>query len=61
MLAGGAERAVSIKPSAFLLPDGRLDMNRILQGFLAFWKEHGEILAGRMEYPEAAPQLVMMA
>lgn len=61
VLAGGAERAVSIKPSAFLLPNGRLDIRRVLTGFLAFWKEHGEILAGRMEYPEAAPQLVMMA
>lgn len=61
VLAGGAERALTMKPAAFLAPDGRLDMGRVLQGFLAFWREHGEILAGRMEYPEAAPQLVMMA
>lgn len=61
VLAAGAERAVMVQPSSFIGPDGRLDMGRVLGEFLSFWKENGEILAGRMDYPEAAPQLVLMA
>ncbi len=61
VLATGAERAVMIKPRSMLAPDGRLDMRRVLEGFASFWRENGEILLGRMPYPEAAPLLVMMA
>lgn len=61
VLATGAERAVLVKPRSFVGRDGRLDMGRILEGFAAFWRENGEILLGRMPYPEAAPLLVMMA
>ncbi|EYF04684.1 AAA family ATPase [Chondromyces apiculatus] len=48
-------------PGAFLLPDGRLAWRRLLRAFAAFWREHGEILAAGMPYPEIAPQLVLMA
>lgn len=61
VLATGAERAVMIKPRSLLAPDGRLDMRRVMEGFAGFWRENGEILLGRMPYPEAAPLLVMMA
>lgn len=61
VLAGDAERVVGVRPTSFVGPDGRLDIPRVLTGFLGFWKENGEILAGRMAYPEAAPLLVMMA
>ena len=37
-------------------------MPRLLHhDFADFWRENGEILAGRMPYPEVAPQLVLMA
>ncbi len=61
VLASGAEDRVEVEPKAFILPDGRLAFRRMMQAFAKFWREHGEILATRMPYPEAGPQLVMMA
>jgi hypothetical protein len=46
---------------AFIRPDGRLDMRKLLDEFLAFWREHGESLGERTAYHEVAPQLVLMA
>jgi hypothetical protein len=46
---------------AFVKPDGCLDFRKLLEEFAAFWREHGEVLAGRMTYHEMAPQLVLMA
>ena len=43
------------------LPDGRLDLEGLLEAFVAFWTEHGEHMARHQPYAEAAPQLVMMA
>jgi len=43
------------------MPDGRLDMARLLHEFAGFWREHGEVLESRLPYHEVAPQLVLMA
>ncbi len=61
VLAGGAERAVLVAPRSFVRPDGRIDVRRLLEGFAEFWREHGEALAGRIDYAEASAQLVLMA
>ena len=61
MLSAQAERAVVADPRSFVLPDGRLDMERVLREFADFWREHGDILADGMSYHEVAPQLVIMA
>jgi DNA polymerase III delta prime subunit len=61
VLAGGAERAVLVAPRTFVGPDGRLDVRRLLEGFAEFWREHGEALAGRIDYAEVSAQLVLMA
>jgi hypothetical protein len=61
VLAGSAERAVLADPRSFVGKEGRLDMDRLLQSFADFWREHGEILAGHVEYAEVAAQLVFMA
>jgi hypothetical protein len=61
VLAAAAEDNVDLDPRAFVLPDGRLDLRRLLEDFAAFWGEHADSLIGRMPYPEAAPQLVLMA
>lgn len=50
-----------IQPASYTLPDGRLSMKRLLDGFLAFWQEQGEALLGPLPYHEVAPQLVLMA
>ncbi|HSN97086.1 MAG TPA: hypothetical protein VLS89_02275, partial [Candidatus Nanopelagicales bacterium] len=41
-----------VLPRAYTLPDGRLDMSRILDDFMAFWQEQGEILLGPLPYHE---------
>ncbi|MFO0757638.1 MAG: ATP-binding protein [Byssovorax sp.] len=61
VLAQTAETAVFTDRRRYLRGDGTLDFGALLQGFAEFWTEHGEILAGRMAYPEVAPQLVLMA
>jgi hypothetical protein len=45
----------------WLTPDGRLDADRLLDAFLAFWRQHGEPLLGTAPYHEVAPHLVLMA
>jgi hypothetical protein len=61
VLATEAEDKIDLEPRSFILPDGRLDLERMLREFVAFWKEHGDVLAGKMPYHEVAPQLVFMA
>jgi hypothetical protein len=61
VLASEAEDKIDIEPRSFILPNGRLDLERMLREFVAFWKEHGDVLSGKMPYHEVAPQLVFMA
>jgi hypothetical protein len=61
VMASSVEGNVLADPKSFVDPDGRLNLKRILVEFMAFWKEHGEVLAGGMIYHEVAPQLVLMA
>jgi hypothetical protein len=61
VLAGQAEAAVTVEPHSYVDIDGRLDVPALLEGFARFWREHGELVAGRIDYPEVAPQLVLMA
>jgi hypothetical protein len=55
------QRAIADQPRDFLLPDGRLDMGRLLDGFAAFWKAFGASMAQGENYHEAAAQLVFQA
>lgn len=61
VLAGDAELQVQAEPKSFVLLDGRLDFDRLLGEFAAFWREHGEVLTAGLSYHEVAPQLVLMA
>lgn len=45
----------------FVLPDGKLDVERVFTEFGVFWSEHGELLAGETTWHEVAAQLVLMA
>ncbi|MGB3613414.1 MAG: AAA-like domain-containing protein [Elainellaceae cyanobacterium] len=49
-----------IAPS-WLTPEGKLDPDRLLSAFLAFWRQHGEPLLKSVTYHEIAPHLVLMA
>jgi hypothetical protein len=50
----------AIQPT-WLTPSGRLDAARLLDAFLAFWRQHGQPLLGTAPYHEIAPHLVLMA
>ncbi len=50
----------AIHPS-WLEPDGTLDPERLLDAFLAFWRQHGQPLLRGAPYHEIAPHLVLMA
>lgn len=61
LLTAGIQQSIRAEPRAFLLPDGRLDMDKLLEEFTCFWDAHGEILAAREGYHETAAQLIFMA
>ncbi len=60
-LASGTRASLPQIPATWLTPEGRLDTGRLLDAFLAFWKQHGEPLLATAPYHEIAPHLVLMA
>jgi hypothetical protein len=60
-LASGPQDSLPQIQPTWLRPDGRLDPDKLLQAFLAFWRQHGQPLLGSAPYPEIAPHLVLMA
>lgn len=61
VLGDRTERFVQADPRSFVLPDGRFDLPRLLQEFVVFWREHGEVLIQQEGYHEAACQIILMA
>jgi hypothetical protein len=51
----------TITPAWYILPDGRLDMDKLLAAFQHFYREHSEHWLAGMPYREAGPQLLMQA
>ncbi|MCE7986892.1 MAG: AAA family ATPase [Caldilinea sp. CFX5] len=60
-LASGAQDSLPRIQPIWLRPDGRLDKEKLLQAFLAFWRKHGQPLLRAVHYHEIAPHLVLMA
>lgn len=60
-LVASTRAALPTITPTWLTPDGRLDAERLLDAFLAFWRQHGEPLLGTAPYHEVAPHLVLMA
>ncbi len=60
-LASITQMTIPYQTSWYVRPDGRLDMDALLDGFAGFWSEHAEVLLSSQPYHEAAPQLVLMA
>jgi hypothetical protein len=61
VLADPVQSNLDLERAAFVLPEGRLDLRKLLTDFAAFWQEQGDALVGGMTYHEVAPQLVLMA
>jgi hypothetical protein len=60
-LASGPQDSLPAINPSWLAPDGSLDAERLLEAFLAFWRQHGEPLLKSAPYHEIAPHLVLMA
>lgn len=60
-LASGPLDALPRIAPAWLRADGSLDEKKLLDAFLAFWRNHGEPLLSSAPYHEIAPHLVLMA
>jgi hypothetical protein len=52
---------ISLEPRWFVADDGTLDVMKLIEEFLKFWRRHGDVLLKGMPYHEAAPHLVFMA
>lgn len=60
VLGEHTESVIETDERSFVTPDGRLDLLKLLEEFLAFWRLHGDILADKQPYHEAGCQLVFM-
>ena len=49
------------KPAWFVLPDGSLNMEKLMVNFQEFFRENSEIWVERFDYKEAGPQLLLQA
>jgi len=61
VLTGGPQDSLPLIAPSWLRADGRLDADRLLDAFLAFWRQHGQPLLSSAPYHEIAPHLVLMA
>ncbi len=55
------QMGVADEPAWYVAEDGTLDIDKLIRGFIGFWRRHGEVLLKGMLYHEAAPHLVFMA
>ncbi len=60
-LTSVTEMYLPIDERVYVRADGGLDFGRLLDDFVAFWREHAESFLKRQPYSEAAAQLVCMA
>ncbi|MEM9220005.1 MAG: ATP-binding protein [Cyanobacteria bacterium P01_F01_bin.150] len=61
MLASGPQDSLPQISPTWLQPNGELDVDKLLEAFLTFWRQHGQPLLKSAPYHEIAPHLVMMA
>jgi hypothetical protein len=61
VLAQSSQDSLPIISPTWLLANGDLDTDALLQAFLSFWRQHGEPLLNSAAYHEIAPHLVLMA
>ena len=61
VLTHQVQTAIPLDTAWYIAPDGRLDMDKLIEGFIEFWRENGEVLLKGMPYQEAAPHLAFMA
>lgn len=52
---------IAAQPTWYILPNGRLDLSKLLAAFQQFFREQSEVWLEQFEYKEAGPQLLMQA
>jgi hypothetical protein len=52
---------IDLEPSAFVRPDGALDLPKLMADWQVFWREDGHLAAEGFRYREAGPHLMLMA
>ena len=60
-LTATTEEYLPVNRSAYIAADGSLLFDKLLDGFVAFWRQHAEHFLRRQPYSEAAAQLIFMA
>jgi hypothetical protein len=60
-LGTATEANIIADPRSFVLPDGRLDFDRMLREFADFWCEQAGMLSRQTAYQKSASYLVIMA
>ncbi len=62
ILSSNAQDSIALEYSpTWRTPDGKLDADKLLETFLAFWREHGQPLLRSVHYTEVAPHIVLLA
>jgi hypothetical protein len=61
VLASGPQATLPRIAPSWLTPEGTMDVDKLLEAFLAFWRRNGEALLKSAPYHEIAPHLVLMA
>jgi len=60
-LTYSTQLTISEQPAWYILPDGRLDLPKLLRNFQQFFREHSAAWLQGMDYKEAGPQLLLQA
>ncbi len=55
------QNMLGINPQWYLKADGKLDIEKVLNAYIEFYKEHSEFVTKRRTYTEAAHHLLFMA
>ena len=61
LLSAPVQRTIVQEAKWYVLPDGRLDMDKLMTAFQQFFREHSESWVERFDYKEAGPQLLLQA
>ncbi len=61
VLASSLQESINQDSKWYVLPDGRLDMDKLLTAFQQFFRENSEHWVERFDYKEAGPQLLLQA
>ncbi len=60
-LTGSTQETIAQETAWYVLPDGRLDLEKLLTAFQEFFRQHSEHWVECFDYKEAGPQLLLQA